>query len=165
MEDSSAPIADRRSGLGNERRFIYENPIPAATGIVLDEAGRILLIRRNRQPCRNQWALPGGFIEVQESPADAAKREIAEECGIVARDPSLVDIIYQESAFYGTSILIIGYAFGRFDGVIHPGDDAGAVRFYSLSELPKMAFESHGEMIQRFLQKRKERRRLWGDEV
>jgi len=148
-----------------ERRFIYENPIPAATGIVLDEVGRILLIRRNRQPGRNQWALPGGFIEVQESPAEAAKREIKEECGIVARDPSLVDIIYQESAFYGTSILIIGYAFAGFDGAVRPGDDAGAARFYSLDKLPKMAFESHGTMIRRFLEKRKERRRLWGDEV
>ncbi len=51
-----------------ERRFIYENPIPAATGIVTDDANRILLVNRNREPGKNQWALPGGFIEMHERP-------------------------------------------------------------------------------------------------
>ena len=147
-----------------ERLFIYENPIPAATGIVLDEAGRILLIRRNRQPGKSLWALPGGFIEMGESPAEAARREIEEECGITAKEPSLVDIIYQESRFYGTSILIIGYSFGGYEGVPRPGDDAEDARFYDLAKLPKMAFESHGRIIRRYLDKREELRRLWGDE-
>jgi len=166
-----APL-DRRESEGRmrlyctaERRFIYENPIPAATGIVLDEAGRILLIRRNREPGKNQWALPGGFVEIEESPADAAKRELMEECGITVRDPSLVDIIYQESKFFGTSILIIGYSFAEFEGKLRPGDDAGEARFFDLDELPTMAFESHGRMIRRFLERRDELRRLWSDGV
>jgi ADP-ribose pyrophosphatase YjhB (NUDIX family) len=148
-----------------ERLFIYENPIPAATGIVLDDAGRILLIRRNSQPGKNLWALPGGFIETKESPADAAAREIQEECGITPREPSLVDIIYQESTFYGASILIIGYSFESFDGALRPGDDAGEVRFVDFGELPRMAFESHARMISRFLDRRELLRRLWSEEV
>jgi 8-oxo-dGTP diphosphatase len=148
-----------------EKRFIYENPIPAATGIVTDEAGRILLVRRNREPGRNQWALPGGFIEMRESPADAAKRELEEECGIVAHDPSLVDIIYQESRFYGTSILIIGYSFAGFEGTPRAGDDAEKVRFYTFERLPKLAFEAHGRLIKKYLEKREELRRLWSEEV
>ena len=148
-----------------ERRFIYENPIPAATGIVLDDAGRILLVRRNRQPGKNLWALPGGFIEMRESPADAAARELMEECGITVYDPSLVDIIYQESGFFGTSLLIIGYSFGSFDGTLHPGDDAEALEFCAPNELPRMAFESHTRLIKKFVEKRKELRRLWSDEV
>ena len=166
-----APLAARESEgrtrlyCERERLFIYENPIPAATGIVLDDAGRILLIRRNRQPGENSWALPGGFIEIRESPADAAARELEEECGIAAREPSLVDIIYQESRFYDASILIIGYSFESFEGAPRPGDDAGEVRFFSFEKLPRMAFESHTRMIRRFLERREERRRLWSDEV
>ncbi len=146
-----------------EGRFIYENPIPAATAIVLDDEGRLLLIRRNRQPGKGLWALPGGFMETHESPEDAARRELEEECGIVAREPSLVDIIYQESRFYGASLLIVGYSFAAFEGTVRPGDDAEDARFYPLDDLPRMAFESHGRMIGRFLEKREERRRLWGD--
>jgi 8-oxo-dGTP diphosphatase len=148
-----------------EGRFIYENPIPAATGIVTDDAGRILLVRRNREPGRNRWALPGGFIEMRESPADAARREIEEECGIVAHEPSLVDIIYQESSFYGTSILIIGYSFAGFSGTPRPGDDAGKVAFFEFERLPKLAFEAHGRLIEKFLERREELRRLWSEEV
>jgi len=148
-----------------EQRFIYENPIPAATGIVLDERGRLLLVRRNIQPGKHLWALPGGFIEMHEKPSDAAAREIREECGIEARDPSLVDIIYQESRFFGTSLLIIGYSFGGFEGTPRAGDDADEVRFYELDGLPKMAFESHTRLIKRFLEKRAELRRLWNDDI
>jgi ADP-ribose pyrophosphatase YjhB (NUDIX family) len=147
-----------------ERLFIYENPIPAATGIVLDDAGRIVLIRRNRRPGENLWALPGGFIETGESPAAAAAREIEEECGVKAREPSLVDIIYQESRFYGASILIIGYSFESFEGALRPGDDAGEVRLFDPAKLPRMAFESHTRLIRRFLEKREVLRRLWSDE-
>lgn len=148
-----------------EQRFIYENPIPAATGIVLDDGGRLLLVRRNIEPGKNLWALPGGFIEMHEKPSEAATREIEEECGIKAYDPSLVDIIYQESRFFGTSLLIIGYSFGGFEGTPRAGDDAGEVRFCALDRLPKMAFESHKRLIKRFLEKRAELRRLWSDEV
>lgn len=148
----------------SEERFIYENPIPAATGIVLDEGGRVLLILRNIEPGKGRWALPGGFIEAGESPAEAARRELGEECGIRGIDPELVDIIYQESRFLNASLLIIGYSFGSFEGTPRPGDDAGDVGFFETSRLPRMAFESHVRLIGRFLKKRDERRRLWGDE-
>lgn len=148
-----------------EQRFIYENPIPAATGIVTDDAGRILLVRRNREPGKRQWALPGGFIEMHESPADAAKRELEEECGIVARDASLVDIIYQESRFFGTSLLIIGYSFAGFEGTPRAGDDAEKVRFYGFDRLPKLAFEAHDRLIGKYLEQREKLRRLWSEEV
>ena len=166
-----APLGSRESE-GRERlyceaeqRFIYENPIPAATGIVNDDAGRLLLVRRNREPGKNQWALPGGFIELRESPDAAAKRELEEECGIVARDPSLVDIIYQESEFYGSSLLIICYSFEGFEGTPRAGDDAEKVRFYGFDRLPKLAFEAHDRLIGKYLARREELRRLWSEEV
>ncbi len=157
---------DGRSRLycGEERRFIYENPIPAATAIVTDESGKMLLILRSREPGRGRWALPGGFIEMGESPADAARRELEEECGVRASDPSLVDIIFQESAYYGASILIIGYSFAGYEGRPRPGDDAADLAFFDPSLLPDMAFEAHGRMIKRYLERREELRRLWTEE-
>jgi 8-oxo-dGTP diphosphatase len=148
-----------------ERRFIYENPIPAATSIVTDEEDRVLLLRRRYAPGENLWALPGGFVEMGESPADAANRELREECHITAEEPSLVDIVFQESRHYGASLLIIGYSFARFEGTPSAGDEALDVRFFPFDALPEMAFESHLSMINTFLEKRRQLRRLWGDEV
>jgi 8-oxo-dGTP diphosphatase len=133
-----------------EKRIIYDNPIPAATGVIVDSGGRLLLVRRNREPGRNRWALPGGFVETGESPSEAAVRELQEETGLDVGDPALIDIIHQESEFYGTSLLIIGYHFARFEGNPRPGDDAGEVRFFDREEIPRLAFESHRLLVDRF---------------
>lgn len=165
------PLERRRSEgrarlyCGAERRFIYENPIPAATAIVSGERNRLLLILRSREPGSGRWALPGGFIEMGESPAEAARRELEEECGVRAADPSLVDIIYQESRYYGASLLIIGYSFASFTGRPRPGDDAAELAFFDPANLPDLAFEAHGRMIARYLERREELRRLWTEEV
>ena len=133
-----------------ENRYLYENPIPAATALVSDAAGRILLVLRSREPGRHQWALPGGFVETGESPAEAARRELEEETGLRASGPSLIDVIYQESAFYKTSLLIIGYCFERFQGEIRAADDAEEVHFFEIDSLPPLAFESHRSIIQSY---------------
>ncbi len=124
-------------------RYLYENPVPASTAVLMDDAGRILLVLRNREPGAGEWALPGGFVENGESPAQAAARELEEETGLRAAAPSLIDVIYQESDFYGTCLLIIGYSFGEFEGDVVPGDDAADARFFPPEEMPPLAFESH----------------------
>ncbi|HEM45908.1 MAG TPA: NUDIX hydrolase, partial [Alphaproteobacteria bacterium] len=132
-------------------RFVYENPIPAATGIIEDEAGRILLVERNREPQAGMWALPGGFVERDESPVEAATRELLEETGLAVSGPELLDVIYQESDFYGTSLLIIGYRFAAWRGTPAAGDDAAAVRFFYPNELPELAFGSHRDLVDLWL--------------
>ena len=134
-----------------EDRCIYENPLPATTSIVIDDTERILLVLRDREPGLGEWALPGGFIETGESPVDAAARELEEETGIRAYDPELIDTIHQESDFYQTTILIIGFRFDRFEGNITAGDDAGDARFFPIDEMPSIAFESHMSMIRKAL--------------
>ncbi len=132
-----------------EKRFIYDNPIPAATAIVANN-GEILLVYRNIMPGKYQWALPGGFIETGESPEEAARRELMEETGLKANNPVLIDVIHQESKFYKTSILIIGYYFQDYEGEARPGDDAKELSFFPLDSLPELAFESHTELVKRY---------------
>jgi len=133
-----------------EKRVIYDNPIPAATAIVPSESGEILLVYRNIMPGKYRWALPGGFIEIGESPVEAARRELKEETGLQAMDPEIVDALYQESTFYHTSILIIGYYFRKYTGTPVAGDDAKEIGFFPIDNLPDMAFESHRELIRIF---------------
>ncbi len=137
-----------------EERYLYENPVPASTAVLFDDEGRILLVLRNREPGAGEWSLPGGFVENGESPEDAAKRELVEETGLSACGPTLIDVIYQESVFYGTCLLIIGYLFDGFSGDIVAGDDADDARFFPVDELPQLAFESHRVIAMKALKRK-----------
>jgi ADP-ribose pyrophosphatase YjhB (NUDIX family) len=152
-ESLGSRFSDGRSRLfcENEERFVYENPIPASTGLLLGGEGDILLVLRNREPGRGQWSLPGGFVENGESPLEAARRELKEETGLNCSGPQLVDVIYEESDYYNTSLLIIGYRFEHFEGTAIAGDDADEVRFFPTDDLPDIAFESHRRLIKMVL--------------
>ena len=54
-------------------------------GAVVLDAGRVLLVRRGKPPLTGKWSLPGGLLELGETTAEAACREVAEECGLTIR--------------------------------------------------------------------------------
>lgn len=70
----------------------------SAAVLVVDPDGRILIVKPTY---RDEWLLPGGVVEVDETPADAALRELAEECGMTAQLEGLLctDIVARASGF------------------------------------------------------------------
>src|SRR5690348_9654260 len=72
-----------------KKKFCYQYPRPAVTVdvvIVTREAKpRVLLIRRKHEPHLGQWAIPGGFVDMDEALEVAARRELLEETGVRAR--------------------------------------------------------------------------------
>lgn len=134
--------------------FIYEYPRPSATldAAVLRTPGleypEILLIQRKNQPFKNRWALPGGFLEMEETPLHGAARELSEEtgltdlplkplftCGEPGRDPR------------GRTITFVFGCLIRDSAKLPQGqDDAAAAQWFSLQDLPEMAFD-HDRVI------------------
>ncbi|GAB3482010.1 NUDIX hydrolase [Amycolatopsis cihanbeyliensis] len=92
-------------------------------GILHDEAGRLLLIRRANEPSRGLWTLPGGRVETGESDAEAVARELREETGLEVLPGELVGTIVRGR------FEIHDYRCTPRGGVLRPGDDAADARW------------------------------------
>ena len=129
---------------------IYENPVPATCVVVTSKQSHLLLVKRNVDPKIGWWCLPGGFMEMGETPEMAALRELKEETGISGRIDRLIGVCSDKSPQYHT-VLMIGYLAEHNGGKPSPGDDAEEVRWFPFTEIPPIAFTSHTYFIEKAL--------------
>ncbi|MHC4759141.1 MAG: NUDIX domain-containing protein [Planctomycetota bacterium] len=140
--------------MGSKDKYIYEWPRPMVTvdaivfSLLRDKSNgikvKLLLIKRGQEPFKDQWALPGGFVGIDEELEKAAKRELQEETnlkgveleqmhtfGKVGRDPRGRQI----------TIAYIGIV-TKEQPDIKGGDDADEAKWFDINALPsKMAFD------------------------
>lgn len=116
-------------------------PVPAAGAVVFDETGRLLLVRRGREPERGRWSVPGGKVEPGETFAQAAARETLEETGLlvdigrelwVATVPVGDGQVFEIHDFLATSI----------GGTLLAGDDADDVRWVPVDDVRSLPLTS-----------------------
>ena len=124
----------------------WHNPSPAAGAVLVDQ-GRLLLVKRADYPREGDWCIPAGFIEWDESAADCAVRELKEETGFDIEVQGLFNV-YSGNDDPRTNALLILY-FGKVvGGTAQAGDDAAAVEFFSLADIPdNIAFAAHIQAI------------------
>lgn len=104
-------------------------------GIVHDARGRLLLIRRGRDPHRGLWSLPGGRIEAGESPAQAVEREVREETGLLVRARAPVGRVRIPGDGVVYDVLDLACTLAVPPGTPVAGDDADAVLFADAATL------------------------------
>ena len=128
---------------------VYENPLPATCLVVVDTEDRVLLVKRSVAPKKGFWCLPGGFMELGETPEQAALRELKEETGLLGRIGMLLGVSTNPSAQYHT-ILMVGYLVKSYSGILVAGDDANDAALFHYHELPEIAFTSHANFIRMY---------------
>lgn len=118
--------------------YSYDYPRPSVTvdGLVFRSVAgdlEILLIKRKKDPFKNCWALPGGFMEMDETPEEGVVREVQEETGLK------LDAVMQLGAYgaverdpRGRTVSIAYVAFVENHEQAEAADDAAAVEWVSL---------------------------------
>jgi 8-oxo-dGTP diphosphatase len=133
--------------------YCYEYPRPA---VAVDVAivcqypqPAVLLIQRRHEPFAEHWALPGGFLEMNETLEEGAVREVLEETGIDVRD-RVVQVrafskIDRDPRARVISIAFLARFFCRPEG--QAADDAKDLKWFELEALPPLAFD-HAQIIE-----------------
>ena len=147
-----APLAPRwvagRERLACERcDFVYYLNPKVAAGVIVEKDGRVVLIRRGIEPKKGFWALPSGFVELDESAEEAAARECLEETGLLVAVEELLGVYSFQSLVYGRGVLIL-YSARVTGGELRAGDDASDVAAFLPADVPPdVAFRSHREAL------------------
>src|SRR6185503_18841277 len=109
---------------------------------------KVLLIERALEPFKGKWALPGGFVRVDETLDEAARRELAEEAG-------LANVFLEQLYTFGTLerdprervVSVAYYALVKLAAYdTRPATDAADARWFPISKVPKLAFD-HAEVL------------------
>jgi len=129
--------------------YTYKYPRPAVTVdcviFGLDESSqlKVLLIQRANDPYKDCWALPGGFVDMDEDLETAALRELQEETGVVN---VFVEQLYSFGALgrdpRGRTISVAYFALvNLYKHPVQAASDAKKVAWFDLNQLPKLAFD------------------------
>jgi ADP-ribose pyrophosphatase YjhB (NUDIX family) len=130
----------RRAAVKNPVRAPYRDrvsqPVPridCVGGIVEDDSGRLLLVRRGQEPAKGRWSVPGGRVEPGETDEEATAREVLEETGVRVSVERLVGVVEREAP--AGVYVIRDYACRPLGGDVRAGDDADDAGWFTAAEL------------------------------
>ncbi len=137
--------------------YTYHYPRPALTvdAVVFrkeDQRIQVLLIQRKHSPFEGMWALPGGFVEMDEDLDEAAARELEEETGlknIVLKQLHTFGAPNRDPRHRTVSVVFFGWLTDMQQAVA--GDDAQNLNWFDIDHLPDLAFD-HEKIMQLALQ-------------
>ncbi|MBC8214036.1 MAG: NUDIX hydrolase [Candidatus Marinimicrobia bacterium] len=135
----------------------YDNPLPVASSVIVNTKREILLVLRKNEPKKGMWGLPSGFAEIDETIEEASLRELNEEAGITGEVLRLLDTRSHYNDFYG-DLIWVTFEVNWISGDILPGDDAIDAKFFSLFDLPDLAFKANQLAVEKYINRYKD---LW----
>ncbi|MBN2461648.1 MAG: NUDIX hydrolase [Candidatus Cloacimonetes bacterium] len=124
----------------------YKNPIPAATCVIINNKKEILLVKRKNEPQAGKWALPSGYIEIDQNPEESAIEEMKEETGLTGGIDKFLGFYADFSPLY-EKVISFGFLMQVTGGLLQAGDDAAEACYVPLDKLPPLAFTSHNFFI------------------
>ena len=138
--------------------YTYDHPHFALTvdAVIFsksDEGLNVLLIRRSKEPFKDCWAFPGGYVNIEETIDNAVNRELEEETNISNVSLKRIDVfdaIDRDPRERTVSVAYYGFINGS-NMPVKAGDDAKDAKWFSVKNLPELAFD-HSIILKKILE-------------
>lgn len=149
-------LIDRRNLLACPKcSFVFWNNPKPTVSTIIEKDKKILLLKRNKKPLENYWVLPGGYIDYEEKPEDAAIRETKEETNLNVKICRLIGVYQIDNDPRGINLDIIYYALDKKTSEIRVNDESNNFEYFSLDKLPKLIAYKHRQAIKDFVKQKK----------
>ena len=123
------------------KRSYPDHPIIGVGAVIIDD-GCVLLVRRDSEPLKGEWSIPGGMLELGENLRDGVRREVLEETGLTVEPGEVLDVF--DSIFTDSEgrteyhYVLIDFLCRRVGGELTAAGDAAEVRWCTWEELPAL---------------------------
>lgn len=131
-------------------RIFFRDPKLVVTALV-ERDRRVLLVRRDIDPGRGLWGMPGGYVDWDEHPEEAMVRECREETGVEVAPDALLSVQHV-TLDEGQGAVILSYRARLIGGEAVAGDETQEVGWFPPQGLPGLAFQSHRTVLQAWAQ-------------
>jgi len=122
------------------KREYPEQPIPGV-GAVIFNSRKILLVKRRIEPGKGKWTIPGGIVELGETPEETVVREVMEECGLQVENPALIDVvnnvIHDDKDKIKYHFVILDFLVELKGGKLRPNDEILEAKWVPLDDVEK----------------------------
>lgn len=130
--------------------WTYYDQLKVGAAALVEQDGKLLLLRRARPPWKGQWYLPAGYVEAGETPQDAAVREVREECGLEVKVANFLDTLFFNDDPRGNGLLLV-YRCQITGGELVLTEEITEFQWFSPEEIPvEIAGAGHAEMVNRW---------------
>lgn len=142
----------------NERKYCpkckwtYYPTVTQSSGGVAIRDGKVLLVKRNREPYKGTWMYPAGFLQFGEHPDDALVREFKEETGYEVSRFDLIDVLQSEDDCREPGHLTFSYLV-EIKGTAVNGDheENSEIEWFDLHHLPEIGWKNQKEILNKII--------------
>jgi 8-oxo-dGTP diphosphatase len=142
----------RSRSANSQVKNLWKKPWITADGIVV-MGGKVVLVKRGREPFKGMYALPGGIVEYGETAEECVVREMEEETGLRTRVLDLVGVYSRADRDPRGHFITLAFNLTPVGGGLRGGDDAAEAALFPLERLPQLATD-HGTILADALRKR-----------
>jgi len=132
----SREIEDRRREQCPQCGWIYYQQLKLGSAVLIEKDGNLLLLQRSYQPWKGSWNLPAGYVEVDETPEQAAVREVREETGLEVEISQLLNTYFFDDDPRGNGLLVL-YRGVVVGGQLNGSGESTAHGYFSAGSLPE----------------------------